>query len=250
MLANAKSVSSGNPAVITETGYTTQSDTPYIGASENVQAKSILNTLADAFKGGVGTTYLYQLLDAGASGVSNDPEMHFGLFNGDGTPKLAATAVHNLTTILSDDGTGGHQPTAQLGYSLSNMPDTGNSMVLGKSNGAYELVIWAEPKIWNDATDTEISNPSQPVTVNLGGVHHTVSVYDPLSGTTPIATYTDVSQIMVPLSDHPLDHRDRRAGCRLRLNRRCRPTVSGTAAEIALQLSDLNDQRIARDDHA
>ncbi|MBR1234844.1 RHS repeat protein [Bradyrhizobium sp. AUGA SZCCT0182] len=239
MLANAKSVSSGNPAVITETGYTTQSDTPYIGASENVQAKSILNTLVDAFKGGVGTTYLYQLLDAGASGVSNDPEMHFGLFNSDGAPKLAATAVHNLTTILSDDGTGGHQPTAQLGYSLSNMPDTGNSMVLGKSNGAYELVIWAEPKVWNDATDTEISNPSQPVTVNLGGVHHTVSVYDPLSGTTPIATYTDVSQITVPLSDHPLI---------IEIDAPLSPApeeplptdVSGTAAEIALQLSDLN----------
>ena len=242
MLANAKSVSSGNPAVITETGYTTQSDTPYLGASENVQAKSILNTLADAFKGGVGTTYLYQLLDAGASGVSNDPEMHFGLFNGDGTPKLAATAVHNLTTILSDDGTGGHQPTTQLGYSLSNMPDSGNSMVLGKSNGAYELVIWAEPKIWNDATDTEISNPSQPVTVNLGGVHHSVSVYDPLSGTTPIATYTDVSQIIVPLSDHPLI---------IEIDAPLSPApeaplptaVSGTAAEIALQLSTLTDNQ-------
>jgi hypothetical protein len=237
LLANAKSVSSGNPAVITETGYTTQSDTPYIGASENVQAKSILNTLADAFKGGVGTTYLYQLLDAGASGVSNDPEMHFGLFNSDGTPKLAATAVHNLTTILSDDGTGGHQPTAQLGYSLSNMPDSGNSMVLGKSNGAYELVIWAEPKIWNDATDTEISNPSQLVTVNLGGVHHSVSVYDPLSGTTAIATYTDVSQINVPLSDHPLIIE---IDAPLSTSPPLPTDVSGTAADIALQLSSLN----------
>jgi hypothetical protein len=239
MLANAKSVSSGNPAVITETGYTTQSETPYIGASENVQAKSILNTLVDAYKGGVSTTYLYQLLDAGASGVSNDPEMHFGLFNSDGTPKLAATAVHNLTTILSDDGIGGHQPTAQLGYSLGNMPDSGNSMVLGKSNGAYDLVVWAEPKIWNDATDTEISNPAQSVTVNLGGVHHSISVYDPLSGTTPIATYTDVSEITISLSDHPLVI-EIDAPLSTSPEAPLPTDVSGTAAQIALQMSDLN----------
>jgi trimeric autotransporter adhesin len=238
LLANARSVSSGNPVVITETGYTTQSNTPYIGASENVQAKSILNTLVDAFKDGVSTTYLYQLLDAGPSGISSDPEMHFGLFNSDGKPKLAATAIHNLTTILSDNGTGGHQPTAQLGYSLSNMPDSGNSMVLGKSNGAYDLVVWAEPRVWNDATDTEISNPSQPVTVNLGGVHHSVNVYDPLSGASPIATYTDVSQITIPLSDHPviieIDAPPPSAEAPQPID------VSGTAAQIVSQLSSLN----------
>ncbi|MEI9925787.1 MAG: hypothetical protein WDN50_22355 [Bradyrhizobium sp.] len=63
-------------------------------------------------------------------------------------------------------------------------------MVLGKSNGAYDLVVWAEPKIWDDTTNTEVAAPTETVTVNLGGIHQTVSVYDPLSGTTAIATYT------------------------------------------------------------
>ncbi len=71
-------------------------------------------------------------------------------------------AVHNLTTILADDGTGGQQPTDPMNYSLSSMPASGSdSMVLGKSNGAYELVVWAEPKLWKDVTDTEISNPAR-----------------------------------------------------------------------------------------
>lgn len=122
-------------------------------------------------------------------------------------PKLAATAIHNLTTILADDGKGGQTPTASLNYTLDGLLTTGNSMVLGKSNGAYELVVWAEPKIWNDATDTEISNPTTSVTVNLGSVHHLISVYDPLKGSSPIATYTDVSQIVVPVSDHPRSSR-------------------------------------------
>ncbi|MCP3405926.1 RHS repeat protein [Bradyrhizobium sp. CCGB01] len=239
LLGNATSVTGSDPVVITETGYTTKSDTPYIGASENVQAKSILNTLVDAYKGGVGTTYLYQLLDASATNDASDPESHWGLFNSDGTPKLAATAIHNLTTILADDGKGGHTPTASLNYTLDGLPATGNSMVLGKSNGAYELVVWAEPKIWNDATDTEISNPTTSVTVNLGSVHHLISVYDPLKGSSPIATYTDVSQIVVPVSDHPLIIEiDAPAG-----GGEAEPAVtdvSGTAADIVSQMSDLN----------
>jgi hypothetical protein len=238
LLGNAKSVSGNDPVVITETGYTTKSDTPHIGASENVQAKSILNTLVDAYKDGVSTTYIYQLLDASVNDDPASSESHWGLFNSDGTPKLAATAIHNLTTILADDGKGGHTPTASLDYTLDNMPTSGNSMVLGKSNGAYELVVWAEPKVWNDATDTEISNPTTSVTVNLGSTHHLISVYDPLKEDSPIATYTDVSQIVVPVSDHPLV---------IEIDAPTQappPTppadVSGTAADIVSQMSDLN----------
>ncbi|MBR0993700.1 RHS repeat protein [Bradyrhizobium japonicum] len=229
----------GKPVVITETGYTTQANTQYLGVNETVQAKSILNTLVDAYKAGVSATYLYELFDRDSSASNTNPEANFGLFNSDGTPKLAATAIHNLTTILADDGKGGLQPTDPLNYTLSNTPATGNSMVLGKSNGAYELVVWAEPKLWNDPTDTEVSNPAQTVNVNLGGVHHSVKVYDTLTGTTAIASYTDVSTITIPVSDHPLiieidapptatTPPDTRTG------------VSGTAAQIVPQLSDLS----------
>jgi antitoxin component YwqK of YwqJK toxin-antitoxin module len=235
----ARASASGRPVVITETGYTTQSDAPYIGASETVQAKSILNTLVDAYRDGVSSTYLYELLDRDSSAGNTNPEANFGLFNADGTPKLAATAIHNLTTILADDGTGGRQPTGSLGYSLDNMPATGASMVLGKSNGAYELVIWAEPRIWDDATDTEIVNPAQNVTVHLGSVHQSIRVYDTLSGTTPIAVYTDVSQFNVPVSDHPMiieiDGPDTVPPVA-----DLPADISGTAAHIVAQLSDLN----------
>jgi hypothetical protein len=235
----ARASASGRPVVITETGYTTQSDTPYLGASETVQAKSILNTLVDAYRDGVSSTYLYELLDRDSSPSNTDSEANFGLFNADGTPKLAATAIHNLTTILADDGTGGRQPTESLGYSLDNMPATGASMVLGKSNGAYELVIWAEPRIWNDATDTEIVNPAQDVMVHLGSVHHSIRVYDTLSGTTPIAVYTDVSDFSVPVSDHPLIIEIDGPGVVPPVDD-IPADVSGTAAQIVAQLSDLN----------
>lgn len=229
----------GKPIVITETGYTTQANTQYLGVNETVQAKSILNTLVDAYKAGVSATYLYEMFDRDSSAANTNPEANFGLFNSDGTPKLAATAIHNLTTILADDGKGGLQPTDPLNYTLSNMPASGNSMVLGKSNGAYELVVWAEPKLWNDATDTELSNAAQTVTVNLGAVHHTVKVYDTLTGTTAIASYTDVSTITVPVSDHPLVI-EIDAPATTPAPPDTRTSVSGTAAEIVPQLSDLS----------
>ena len=209
-LSAVMSAAPGKPVVITETGYTTQTNTQYLGVNETVQAKSILNTLVDAYKAGVSMTYLYELFDRDSSAANTNPEANFGLFNSDGTPKLAATAIHNLTTVLADDGKGGLQPTDPLNYTLSNMPATGNSMVLGKSNGAYELVVWAEPKLWNDATDTELSNPTQTVTVNLGAVHHTVKVYDTLTG-------NDRDRQLYRRQHHhhsaqrsPRDHRDRR----------------------------------------
>jgi len=229
----------GKPVVITETGYTTQANTQYLGVNETVQAKSILNTLVDAYKAGVSATYLYELFDRDSAASNTNPEANFGLFNSDGTPKLAATGIHNLTTILADDGKGGLQPTDPLNYTLSNMPATGNSMVLGKSNGAYELVVWAEPKLWNDPTDTEVSNPAQTVTVNLGGVHHSVKVYDTLTGTTAIASYTDVSTITVPVSDHPVII-EIDAPSTTATPPDARTIVSGTAAEIVPQLSDLS----------
>ncbi|MDA9468331.1 RHS repeat protein [Bradyrhizobium sp. CCBAU 53415] len=238
-LSAVSTAAPGKPVVITETGYTTQANTQYLGVNETVQAKSILNTLVDAYKAGVGATYLYELFDRDSSAANTNPEANYGLFNSDGTPKLAATAIHNLTTILADDGKGGLQPTDPLNYTLSNMPASGHSMVLGKSNGAYELVVWAEPKLWNDATDTEVSNAAQTVTVNLGAVHHTVKVYDTLTGTTAIASYTDVSTITVPVSDHPLII-EVDAPATTPTPPDTRTSVSGTAAEIVPQLSDLS----------
>lgn len=228
----------GKPSVITETGYSTLTTAAGLGTDQTVQAKSILNLLVDSFSDGVKKTYLYELFDRDSSASNADPEAHFGLFNSDGTPKLAAKALHNLTSLLADKGTGGHTPTASLNYSLSNMPDTGNSIVLGKSNGAYDLVVWAEPKLWNDTTDTEVSNPTKSVAVHLGSVHGTVVVYDPLTGTTPIAVYHNIQDFSVPVSDHPLV---------IEIDPPATTTppatvtaVTGTADQIVAQLSDLN----------
>ena len=191
------------PAVYTETGYST--NLALQGAvNEDVQAKYSLDLLMDTFKDGISQTYLYQVMDAYQQG-SPQGDDGFGLFDTSNAPKEAATAIHDLTTILADKGANAASfTTGNLNYSLNGMPSTGNSELLEKSDGTFDLVLWAEPQIWNAATQTEITAPASAVGVSLGATYASVSVFDPLLGTSPIATYTNVSQIAVSPTDHPL----------------------------------------------
>jgi hypothetical protein len=205
-LANAESVTPGKPIYITETGYyTAVNATFWGGVNEDVQAKQTLDTLLDAYQDGAARTFLFQLLDTSYQPASDDRESSFGLFHGDGTPKEAATAVHNLTSILSDSASDSQSfTTGSLSYTLENLPSTGNSMLLEKSSGAYDLVVWNEPQIWDENTLSQISVAPTDVTVQLGSTYQTVEVFDPLQGNTPVQTLNDVSSVTLSLTDHPL----------------------------------------------
>jgi hypothetical protein len=205
--ANAEAVP-GKPAVITETGYDTMTHTDPGGAAfvnEDVQAKFTVSLYLDAFQSGVASTYVYELMDEVADPNDTNHEDHWGLFNADGTPKEAATALHNLTTILGDSASNAQTfTTGSLAYSISNLPDSGNDMLLEKSTGAFDLVVWNEPQLWNYTNNTEITVGSTPVTVTFGTTYQTVEVFDPLSGTAPIEKLTNVSSVTLGLTDHAL----------------------------------------------
>ena len=228
------------PTVITETGYTTRAATPEIGASETAQAKTILNTVVTAFKGGVEKTYLYELLDRNVDPAMVDKEAHFGLFELDGTPKLAAKAIHNLTYVLADDGKGGVQGGSGPSYQINGLPPAGDAMMLAKSNGAFDLVVWAAPKVWNDASDQDIANPTSQVTVQFGSVQSKVYVYDPLQGSSPVAVYDNVAQVVLPISDHPLIVEIGGPGPRVETSVTTAPIVTGSGAQIVAQLATLD----------
>ena len=194
----------GLRTVITETGYDTDPNDGYSGVDETVQAKYTLDTLMDAFKAGVPQTYLYELMDDASDPTDSNPQDHFGLFNSDGTPKLAATAIHNLTTILADPGYASSFTPGSLSYAVPNLPANANQLLLEQSNGTFDLVLWAEAQIWNSTTQSEIVAPTETTTVNFGQTEKSVEVFDPLQGTTPIAVYFNVASISVALTDHPL----------------------------------------------
>ena len=141
------------------------------------------------------------MVDEHASATDTNVEDHYGEFHNDWTPKIGATAIHNLTTILQSAGSG--TASTRLSYSVSGLPATGHSFLLG-SGTAFDLAVWIDATVYDPTNAADIAAPAYPVTVNLGATFSNVAVYDPMIGTTPIATYSNVSTLSISVVDHPL----------------------------------------------
>ena len=169
------------PRVTTETGWVTGGAK---GLTQEQQGRLYLNMYLAQFKQGFKYTFMYMLRDARGSDAG------YGVFERDYQPKRSALYLHNLTTILSDKGV---SKPGKLRYTIPNQPVTVHDLLLQKSNGTFELVVWSEKA---DGTNS--------VTVDLGGSHLSVKVYDPTTGTTPTQTLTDARSVSLILSDHPV----------------------------------------------
>ena len=187
----------GKPTVVTETG----ANTSTAGVDEAVQGKQVLNSLMDAARAGTPATYLYELVDSHNNGPS-DPESHFGLYSYDWTPKPAAVDVHNFTAILSDGGALSGTP-GTLDYAIQGVPQWGGHHLFQEGDGTKDIVVWAEPDIWDQNTKTEIAAPNTPITIDLATAAN-VAIYDPLKGTAPVQSLGLTSHITFNVTDHPL----------------------------------------------
>jgi hypothetical protein len=169
------------PRVTTETGW----DSAANPGGERIQGAILVNTYLAQFKRAWRYTFIYELRDNEGGGG------HQGLYNEDWTPKLSATYIHNLTSILADGSPNSSPGT--LDYSLANAPATVHDLLLQKSNGTFELVVWGE----------QVSG-SNNIIVNLGRSHTSVKIYDITVGTTPTQALTNVTSFLLTLSDHAL----------------------------------------------
>lgn len=168
------------PRVTTETGWITKGKN---ALTEDQQGKLFLNLYLDAFSRGWSHTFIYMLRD--------DPHQgYWGLVHTDYTPKLSATYLHNLTTILADNTS---VTPGSLDYSIMEKPATVHDMLLQKSNGSFELAVW----------DEKVAGSDQ-LTVKLGATYGAVKVYDPTLGIAPVQTLSSVNSVPLTLSDHPL----------------------------------------------
>jgi hypothetical protein len=196
----------GKAAWITEFGYSSSYEDPSnYGVSQDVQAKNILNGLLDAFKKGVPYTFIYELNNETTNPSLTSLEDGFGLFSYTGVPTPAAVGLHNLTTILADAGSSAQTfiPNS-LNYTITNLPNVGNSLLLEKSNGTFDIVVWNEAVDWNYQTKSDIIVAPTTVTINLGGGYQTVQIYDPLAASSPISTLSNIGSIQLSVTDHPL----------------------------------------------
>ncbi len=170
------------PRVTTETGCTI--DGPI---TEDIQAKNLLCMYLDQFKRGWSHTAVYLLRDR----VDEGGNQSFGFFKADYTPRKAAVYLHNLTTILADKNT--IRESGKLKYSIPGQPATVHDLLLQKSRGPFELVVWAE-----------LVKGSVDVTVRLGRAFPSVKMYDPTVGTGTSQFLRNVNSIKLTLGDHPV----------------------------------------------
>ena len=192
----------GSLSAITEAGYSTAVNNAQ-GVDELTQAKYTLDLLLDAAKAGTPGIYLYELVDQRNDASRTDKELNFGLFHADWTPKIAASAIHNLTTILTDEA-GATTAGASLAYNIAGLPHTGQQMVFQEAPGVWDIVVWAEPDIWNESTKQAIGAAGSQVTITLPANAAGYVVYDPMAGSTAIASGGATSQITVTVTDHPI----------------------------------------------
>jgi len=170
------------PRVTTETG-------AQIGGAitEDVHALNLLSLYLDQFKRGWSYTAVYLLRDR----VDEAGNQKYGFYAPDYSPRKAAVYLHNLTTILADEGA--RSKPDELDYAVLPEPATVHDLLLQKSQGTFELVVWGE----------QVKGTNQ-VTVRLGKSWEAVMVYDPTLGTSPVEKHHNMSTLPVTLGDHPL----------------------------------------------
>jgi hypothetical protein len=170
------------PRVTTETG-------AVIGGpiTEQVHALNLLSMYLDQFKRGWSFTSVYLLRDR----TDEAGNQAYGFFTPDCKPRKAAVYLHNLTTILADPG----KPAAagSLDFTISDPPATVHHMLLQRSDGTFQLIVWDERLAGQDR-----------VTVRFAAARASVKVYDPTTGTDPVQTVAGVTSLDLTLSDHPL----------------------------------------------
>jgi hypothetical protein len=173
------------PKVTTETGYSTGPVGNCV-IPEEQQGKVYLNLFLSAFKRGWRYTFIYQMHDK--EGGDND----FGIYHTDLTPKIAATYLHNLTTILADVVS---NTTGSINYSIPGKPATMHDLLMQKSDGTFYLAVWDEL-----APGTGSDN----VIVKLDNTYASLKVYDPTVGPSVTQSFTNADAITLTLSDHPV----------------------------------------------
>ena len=136
----------------------------------------------DGIQDGDAQMYYYALF--------NDNSGNYGLMNSDGSPTAAGTALHDLTTLLSD--TGGNFTPGSLSFTLDGALSTDDTLLIQKSDGSNWLALWDE------------SAGTHSVTLNLAATASQIVVYDPVTGTSSIASAGNASSITVSLGNDPL----------------------------------------------
>jgi hypothetical protein len=170
------------PRVTTETG--TGIEGP---VTEEMQGLNLLSLYLAQFKRGYAHTSVYLLRDRTDEGGNQS----FGFYRPDYSPRKAAIYLHNLTTILADQGT--LSSPGRLDFEIVNQPNTVHELLLQRSDGTFQLIVWDERL-----------NGEDDAMIRFAVTLPSARVYDPTISADPVKALTNVSSLELTLKDHPL----------------------------------------------
>jgi serralysin len=153
--------------------------------SQGAIAQYVVQGALDSMLDGNAKTYFYALF--------NDGSGAYGLMNSDGTPTPAGTSLHNLTSLLADTGATATSFTpGSLTFTLGGAQAGDNTLLMQKSDGSDWLALWDE------------TAGTHSVTLNLATTASQILVFDPVTGTSSIASANNTNSITVSLGNDPL----------------------------------------------
>lgn len=170
-----------------------------LGIDEATQAKSVIAAYFCGARAGVARTYVYELLDEKPDPNNSKPEMRFGVFRFDHSPKPAATAIRNLVFLLNQARN--RAGSAAISRDLISGAPTVRSLLLRKASGGLILALWNDVDFWSYGGALNAAPVS--VTVRFSRPL-AVDIFDPLAGTAAIGHRNAALAVDVPVPDHPI----------------------------------------------
>lgn len=160
-------VAPNKPIIVTEMGYHNYASSTYT----SLQATSIYipRAFLETFRIGITRAYAYELLDEPS--VAPGQEQHFGLFDSAANPKPSADSLHNLTSLVTDNGaTRFTFSTTRLAYAITGSQSALSDLrkvLLQKSNGVFWLALWQGVSVFDYINDIDITPLPSNQTINL-----------------------------------------------------------------------------------
>jgi hypothetical protein len=200
----ARQVFGDKPVAITESGYHNAlsdfNDQPAV--SEQAAAKYIPRLFLENFARRIQRTYLYELFDEAPDPGLGNNQMHWGLVRADGTEKPAFLAMRNLIDELDDSAE--PSPPLELSWALSYKSPAIHHLLLKKSNGQFDLILWQEVSSYSRGSHPDLENPAVKTMLILGKKARHVTLFEPVLQQAPLKTYAEVASVPLSIPDHPL----------------------------------------------
>jgi hypothetical protein len=160
-----------------------------------VYQRYILRTFLEGYRSGIKRTYKYEYADLGSNGGPTYGQ--FGLVDQSLNRKPVFYALANLLALLKD----GASPSAgYLNYAIAGGDANLHSILLHKSDGSFDLVLWEETQEFTgDATQVISPAVAENLTITFGTTPSSLTAYKIVDGGS-VASTTLTAGTSVPLS--------------------------------------------------